>query len=110
MLSLFFQIQKVADKCPDKPQFSHAAHLPLVEYLCESNNTHSFVVLSKAQLMQPHNQPIALIDNMVVHPLISNDIALLAYPSASATAVVLLLTVLIVIGILLRFVDIRKEL
>lgn len=42
--------------------------------------------------------------------LISNDIALLAYPSASATAVVLLLSVLIVIGILLRFVDIRKEL
>ncbi len=42
--------------------------------------------------------------------LISNDIALLQYPSASATAVVLLLTVLIVIGILLRFVDIRKEL
>ncbi|MEC7669425.1 MAG: ABC transporter permease [Pseudomonadota bacterium] len=42
--------------------------------------------------------------------LISNDVALLAYPSASATAVVLLCTVLIVIGILLRFVDIRKEL
>ncbi|MEO9648559.1 MAG: ABC transporter permease [Roseobacter sp.] len=42
--------------------------------------------------------------------LISNDISLLQYPSASATAVVLLLTVLIVIGILLRFVDIRKEL
>lgn len=42
--------------------------------------------------------------------LISNDIALLAYPSASATAVVLLLTVLLVIAILLRFVDIRKEL
>lgn len=42
--------------------------------------------------------------------LISNDIALLAYPSAAATAVVLLLAVLIVIGILLRFVDIRKEL
>ncbi len=42
--------------------------------------------------------------------LISNDIALLAYPSAAATAVVLLLTVLIVIGLLLRFVDIRKEL
>ncbi len=42
--------------------------------------------------------------------LISNDIALLAYPSAAATAVVLLLTVLIVIGILLRFVDIRREL
>ena len=42
--------------------------------------------------------------------LISNDIALLQYPSASATAIVLLLTVLIVIGTLLRFVDIRKEL
>ena len=42
--------------------------------------------------------------------LISNDIALLQYPSAAATAVVLLLTVLIVIGTLLRFVNIRKEL
>lgn len=42
--------------------------------------------------------------------LISNDIALLAYPSASATAVILLMTVLLVIAILLRFVDIRKEL
>ncbi|KEO50790.1 ABC transporter permease [Thioclava pacifica] len=42
--------------------------------------------------------------------LISNDIALLQYPSAAATAVVLLCTVLIVIGILLRFVNIRKEL
>ena len=42
--------------------------------------------------------------------LISNDIGLLQYPSASATAIILLLTVLIVIGILLRFVDIRKEL
>ncbi len=42
--------------------------------------------------------------------LISNDIGLLQYPSASATAVVLLVTVLMVIGILLRFVDIRKEL
>lgn len=42
--------------------------------------------------------------------LISNDIALLAYPSAAATAVVLLLTVVIVIGVMLRFVDIRKEL
>lgn len=42
--------------------------------------------------------------------LISNDIALLQYPSAAATAVVLLFTVLIVIGIMLRFVDIRKEL
>jgi putative spermidine/putrescine transport system permease protein len=42
--------------------------------------------------------------------LISNDIGLLQYPSAAATAVVLLLTVLIVIGTLLRFVDIRSEL
>lgn len=42
--------------------------------------------------------------------LISNDIGLLQYPSASATAVILLITVLMVIGILLRFVDIRKEL
>ena len=42
--------------------------------------------------------------------LISNDISLLQYPSGSATAVVLLLTVLITIGIMLRFVDIRKEL
>ena len=42
--------------------------------------------------------------------LISNDIGLLQYPSAAATAVVLLCTVLIVIMILLRFVNIRKEL
>ena len=42
--------------------------------------------------------------------LISNDISLLQYPSASATSVVLLVTVLIVIGVLLRFVNIRKEL
>ncbi|SNS88138.1 putative spermidine/putrescine transport system permease protein [[Luteovulum] sphaeroides subsp. megalophilum] len=42
--------------------------------------------------------------------LISNDIALLQYPSASAKAVVLLATVLLTIGILLRLVDIRKEL
>ncbi|MEO1551456.1 MAG: ABC transporter permease [Pseudomonadota bacterium] len=42
--------------------------------------------------------------------LIQNDIALLQYPSASAMAVVLLITVLLTIGILLRFVDIRKEL
>lgn len=42
--------------------------------------------------------------------LISNDIGLLQYPSAAATAVVLLCTVLIVISILLRFVNIRKEL
>ncbi|MGC9419115.1 MAG: ABC transporter permease [Rhodovulum sp.] len=42
--------------------------------------------------------------------LISNDIGLLQYPSAAATAVILLITVLMVIAILLRFVDIRKEL
>lgn len=42
--------------------------------------------------------------------LIQNDIALLQYPSASATSVVLLVTVLLLIGTLLRFVDIRKEL
>jgi putative spermidine/putrescine transport system permease protein len=42
--------------------------------------------------------------------LISNDIALLQYPSAAATAVVLLCTVLIMIAVLLRFVNIRKEL
>ena len=42
--------------------------------------------------------------------LISNDINLLLYPSACATAVVLLCTVLIIIAIFLRLVDIRKEL
>lgn len=42
--------------------------------------------------------------------LISNDIGLLQYPSASATSVVLLITVLMMIGIVLRFVNIRKEL
>ncbi len=42
--------------------------------------------------------------------LIQNDIGLLQYPSASATAVILLITVLLLIGTLLRFVDIRKEL
>jgi len=42
--------------------------------------------------------------------VISNEIGLLQYPAASASAVVLLLTVLIMISIMLRFVDIRKEL
>ncbi|SMX48526.1 ABC transporter permease [Maliponia aquimaris] len=42
--------------------------------------------------------------------LISNDIALLQYPSAAATAVILLVSVLLVIGVLLRFVGIRKVL
>ena len=42
--------------------------------------------------------------------LISNDVGLLRYAPAAATAVVLLVTVLLVIGVLLRFVNIRKEL
>jgi len=42
--------------------------------------------------------------------MISNEIGLLQYPAASASAVVLLLTVLIMIFIMMRFVDIRKEL
>ena len=42
--------------------------------------------------------------------LISNDVGLLQYPSASATSVVLLGTVLLMVAILLRFVNIRKEL
>ncbi|MDX2482576.1 MAG: ABC transporter permease [Pseudodonghicola sp.] len=42
--------------------------------------------------------------------LISNDIGLLQYPSAAATSVVLLVTVVLTIAIMLRFVDIRKEL
>ncbi len=42
--------------------------------------------------------------------VISNDIGLLQYPSASATAVVLLVTVLIVVAMMLRLVNIRKEL
>lgn len=42
--------------------------------------------------------------------VISNEIGLLQYPAASASAVVLLLTVLIMVATMLRFVDIRKEL
>nr|WP_118134100.1 ABC transporter permease [Oceanicella sp. SM1341] len=42
--------------------------------------------------------------------MISNEIALLQYPAAAADAVILLLTVLIMISAMLRFVDIRKEL
>ncbi len=42
--------------------------------------------------------------------LISNEISLLQYPAAAASSVVLLCTVLIMIAIMLRFVDIRKEL
>ena len=42
--------------------------------------------------------------------VISNEIALLQYPAAAASAVVLLITVLLMISIMMRFVDIRKEL
>ena len=42
--------------------------------------------------------------------VISNEIALLQYPAAAASAVVLLCTVLIMISVMMRFVDIRKEL
>ena len=42
--------------------------------------------------------------------IISNEIALLQYPAAAANAVILLITVIILIAIMLRFVDIRREL
>ncbi|MEM6487151.1 MAG: ABC transporter permease [Pseudomonadota bacterium] len=42
--------------------------------------------------------------------IIQNEISLLQYPAAAASAVVLLLTVLIAITLMLRLVDIRKEL
>lgn len=42
--------------------------------------------------------------------VISNEIALLQYPAAAASAVVLLIAVLFMISIMMRFVDIRKEL
>lgn len=42
--------------------------------------------------------------------LIQNEIALLQYPAAAASAVVPLLTVLIMIAVVMRLVDIRKEL
>ncbi len=42
--------------------------------------------------------------------MISNEIGLLQYPAASASAVVLLLTVLLMVAAMLRMVDIRKEL
>lgn len=41
---------------------------------------------------------------------IANEVGLLQYPAASANAVILLITVLLMVGVLLRFVDIRKEL
>ena len=42
--------------------------------------------------------------------VISNEIALLQYPAAAANAMVLLAIVILMIAIMLRFVDIRKEL
>jgi putative spermidine/putrescine transport system permease protein len=42
--------------------------------------------------------------------VISNEIGLLQYPAAAASAVVLLCTVLLMISIMMRFVDIRREL
>jgi putative spermidine/putrescine transport system permease protein len=42
--------------------------------------------------------------------MISNEIGLLQYPAASASAVVLLITVLLMVSALLRLVDIRREL
>ncbi|WP_417694123.1 ABC transporter permease [Roseibium sp.] len=42
--------------------------------------------------------------------IISNEISLLQYPAAAASSVVLLCTVLLMIGIMMRFVNIRKEL
>ena len=42
--------------------------------------------------------------------MISNEVGLLQYPAASASAVVLLITVLLMVGAMLRMVDIRKEL
>ncbi|MEM9602640.1 MAG: ABC transporter permease [Pseudomonadota bacterium] len=42
--------------------------------------------------------------------VISNEIALLQYPAAAANAVILLATVLLIVSVMLRYVDIRKEL
>ncbi len=42
--------------------------------------------------------------------MISNDVSLLQYPSAAATSVVLLVTVMLMVSVMLRLVDIRKEL
>lgn len=42
--------------------------------------------------------------------MISNEIGLLQYPAASASAVILLLTVLMMVGAMLKMVDIRREL
>ncbi len=42
--------------------------------------------------------------------VIANEIALLQYPAAAANAVILLATVLLIVSVMLRYVDIRKEL
>lgn len=42
--------------------------------------------------------------------LIQNDVGLLQYPSASATSVLLLVVTMMIIGVFLKLVDIRKEL
>jgi putative spermidine/putrescine transport system permease protein len=42
--------------------------------------------------------------------MIYNEISLLQYPAAAANAIVLLLVVMIMVGLILRAVDIRKEL
>ncbi len=42
--------------------------------------------------------------------VISNEIALLQYPAAAANSVVLLATVILIIAVMVRYVDIRKEL
>ncbi|MGD9738938.1 MAG: ABC transporter permease [Bauldia sp.] len=45
-----------------------------------------------------------------VGTVISNQMGLLQYPGAAANAVILLILVLVLIGVILRFVNIRKEL
>ncbi len=45
-----------------------------------------------------------------VGTIISNQMGLLQYPGAAANAVILLIIVLVMIGAILRFVNIRKEL
>ncbi|MCW5714460.1 MAG: ABC transporter permease [Bauldia sp.] len=45
-----------------------------------------------------------------VGSIISNQMGLLQYPSAAANAVILLIIVLVMVGAILRFVNIRKEL
>jgi putative spermidine/putrescine transport system permease protein len=42
--------------------------------------------------------------------MMANEMGLLQYPAAAATAVVLLVTVLLMVGALMRAIDIRKEL